>query len=134
MLIFADESTFADAVESLSRSAIQTGSSSALNTTSPDRTTAAGSTSQQRISSATSAVTVPTRRTDTRRLPGHILSTLIRWSGRDAAEPAFPAETQRATMSGTTQDTTTTPPFTTVAHMSTSLSSGEPQTSESMHT
>src|SRR5882672_9920837 len=128
------QSTFADAVESLSRSTILTGSSSALNTTSPNRSIAAGSTSQPRTSSATSAATVPTRRTDTRRLSGHILSTLLRLSGRDAAEPPFPAETQSTTTSGTTQDITTMLPLITVAHTSTSLSSGEPQTSESTPT
>src|SRR5882672_7872473 len=128
------QSTFADAVESLSRSTTLTGSSSALNTTSPNRSAAAESTSQTRISSATSAATVPTRRTDTRQLSGHILSTLLRRSERDAAEPVFPAETQRATMSGTTQDITTTLPLITAAHTSTSLSSGEPQTSESTRT
>src|SRR6267142_261637 len=128
------QSTFVDAVESLSRSAIQTGSSSALNTTSPDRSTTAGSTSQPQTSSVTSVATVPTRRTDTRQLSGHILSTLLRRSGRGTAEPLFPAETQRATTSGTTQDITTTLPLITAAHTSTSLSSGEPQMSELMHT
>src|SRR6267142_7120876 len=59
---------------------------------------------------------------------------LLRQSGSDAAEPVFPAETQRATTSGTTQDITTTIPPITVAHTSTSLSSGEPQTSEPTHT
>src|SRR6267142_2586145 len=125
------QSTFADAVESLSRSTTLTGSSSALNTTSPNRPTDAGSTNQPRISSVTTAATVPTRRTDTRQLSGHILSTLLRRSGRDAAEPPFPAETQSTTTSGTTQDINTTLPLTTAAHTSTSLSSGEPQTLES---
>src|SRR6266850_2170542 len=128
------QNTFADAVESLSRSTIQTGSSSALNTTPPNRSTAAGSTSQPWTSSATSAATVPSRRTDTRQLSGRILSTLLRRAGRDAAEPLFPAKTQRAMTSGTTQDITTTLPLITAAHTSTSLSSGELQTSESTHT
>jgi len=58
---------------------------------------------------------------------------LLRRSGNDAVEPAFPAETQRPTTSGTTQDTTITLPLTTAAHTSTSSSSGEHQMLASTH-
>jgi len=69
------------------------------------------STSQPRTSSATSAATVPTRRTY-ERLSGHILSTLLRLSGRDAAEPTIPCrDTEHYRRSGTTQDITTTLPL-----------------------
>ena len=60
------QSTFADTVESLSQSAIRMGSSSVSNTTSLNRSAAAGSPNQPRTSSATTAVTAPTRRTDMR--------------------------------------------------------------------
>jgi len=72
------ESTFADIVESLSPSATQMGSSLASNITSLGRATASGSTNQSWIPSASSAASTSTRRTDTRRLSGHILSTLLR--------------------------------------------------------
>src|SRR6267142_6150798 len=113
---------------------IPTGSSLALDTTSQNRPTIVGNSNQPRTSSATSVATLPTRRTNTRQLSECILSTLLRQSESAAVEPAFPAKTQRATTSGTTQDITTTLPLITVAHMSTSLSSGEHQTSESTHT
>src|SRR6267142_4175888 len=113
---------------------IPTGSSLALDTTSQNRPTIVGNSNQPRTSSATSVASLPTRRTNMRQLSGHILSTLLRQSESVAVEPAFPAETQRATMSGTTQDIPTMLPLITVAHTSTSLSSGEPQTSESTHT
>jgi len=58
---------------------------------------------------------------------------LLRRSGNDTAELAFPAETQRAMTSGMTQDTIIMLPITTAAHMSTSISSGERQMSESTH-
>src|SRR6266850_7349099 len=128
------QSTFADIVESLSQSMIPTGSSLVSDTTSQNRPTTVENNNQPWTSSATSVASVPTRRTNTRQLSGCILSTLLRRSESTAVEPAFPAETQRATTSGTTQDITTTHPLITVAHMSTSLSSGEPQTLESMHT
>src|SRR6266850_2608112 len=128
------QSTFVDVVESLSQSVIPTGSSLASDTTFQSRPTAIGNTNQPRTSSATSVASAPTRRTNMRQLSGHILSTLLRQTESATAEPAFPAETQRATTSGTTQDITTTLPLITAAHTSTSLSSGEPQTSESTHT
>src|SRR6267142_2275134 len=65
-LLVEPQSTFADAVKSLSQSATQTGSSLASNTTSLGRTTAAESTNQPWISSALSVASVPTRRTNTR--------------------------------------------------------------------
>src|SRR6267142_917647 len=128
------QSTFADTVESLSQSMTQTGSSLASNTISLGRSIAAENTNQPWIPSASSVASASTRRTNMRQLSGHILSTLLRRSGNDTAEPAFPAETLRPTTSGTTQDTTTTLPFTTAAHMSTSSSSGEHRTLGSTHT
>src|SRR6267142_441413 len=128
------QNTFADIVKSLSQSEIPTRRSLPSDTTSQNRPTAAGNSNQPRTSYATSVASRPTRRIDMRRLSGCILSMLLRRSGSVAVEPAFPAETQRATMSGTTQDITTMLPLITVAHMSTSLSSGEHQMSELMPT
>ena len=122
-----------DAVESLSPSATQMGCSLASNTTSLGRAATAGSTNQPRIPSALSAASTSIRRIDARLLSGHILSTLLRQSGSSAAEPAFPAETQRPTTSGTNQDTITMLPTTTAAHMSISSSSGEHQMLGSIH-
>jgi len=72
------QSTFADTVKSLSQSTTQMGSSLASNTTSLGRTIAAESTNQPWIPSASSVASASTRRTNTRRLSGHILSTLLR--------------------------------------------------------
>ena len=60
------QSTFADAVKSLSPSAMQTGSSSALNTISQSRAATSESTNQPQPPSASTAATTPIRRTDAR--------------------------------------------------------------------
>src|SRR6267142_6689555 len=86
------QSTFADIVKSLSPSTMQTGSFSALNTTSQGRAATSESTNQPWLPFASTAATMPIRRTDARRLSGHILSTLLRQSGNDAAELTFPAK------------------------------------------
>src|SRR6267142_674864 len=77
-LLVEPQSTFADTVESLSPSATQMGSSLVSDTTSLNRTATSGSTNQSRTPFASTAASTSIRRTDVRRLSGHILSTLLR--------------------------------------------------------